>query len=310
MKQLASMAFVLPLLAGAACAAQLAPAQPGADESDAGDAADGAVAGADAAGGDAGVSGCHARPMEWSTPRALTELGPDTYVHPFVRADGTKLLIETGDAGSRSVWVATRDIEAGATTFGAAVPIQLPVRGAGPFLFPASARDNEYFVSRNREVWRELTFSGGNASSLVAAPSSDAGILTAPTISADGTVLIFLSRENGARLRQLEADTSGPFGAKREVFVINATLWDDYAFAVSPDALTLFFTGRNNEIYYVTRPSKDTAFGSGVAPTRVPSLEAAGFHTFVRSVTADGCEIYLSSNRDGLVSRAYVATRL
>lgn len=144
-----------------------------------------------------------------------------------------------------------------------------------------------------------------------------------PSISADGVLLLYgqVGANPGNPFKILWQVTraaparSSPWSTQRdEVFEKpdgGSTLPPDLEWpAMTPDGLGLFYAlAKAPEVWFVERARRaDVFFSMETEPTPIPALAADGFTTRVRSMTADGCELYLTSDRDG-VEDAYVATR-
>lgn len=298
---------------------------------DAGDASDGGgVEGAPST--DAGAPfDCTASAItSWSAPRRLTQLvgasGELHFTEPFVLADGLTLLLTHANGPTREVFRATRSART--------APWGTPTRLVG-FSNPDYAEPYPTAVGPAEVIvaipWAAASLDigalvpeGGAYATLhfgeLQRPDTD----FYPTLSADGTTLLYAefgaSPQNPFRTL-LQAtrgapDPASPWGSTRgvdEAFADGgASLPPDVETpAMTPDARGLFYGDATHEtVHYATRGSIAQPFFSGkAAPITIDALKKAGAATHVRSITADGCEAYLTSDRDG-VPDAYVATRL
>ncbi|MCU1279078.1 MAG: OmpA family protein [bacterium] len=136
----------------------------------------------------------------------------------------------------------------------------------------------------------------------------------APYISADGNVLYFSTRRPAAfgtdpNIYRAEK-TGGAFGAPAFVLGINHSPGYDSMPVPSADETKIFLAsdrgGVGFNIYMATRPSTAVQYGN---PSLVTELNST-FADFPSYLSADGCTIYLSSNRAGAgVLDIYMATR-
>jgi Tol biopolymer transport system component len=135
-----------------------------------------------------------------------------------------------------------------------------------------------------------------------------------PYLVGDGTVLYFASERAGSEsldlYRATRASPTGAFGAPAKVEGLGggAELYP----APSADELTMYFASKRGgsaglDIYVATRASADVPFD---APAPVAEVNSPG-DDHPGSISADGCELYLSSNRTGGAGEhdLYVARR-
>jgi hypothetical protein len=85
-----------------------------------------------------------------------------------------------------------------------------------------------------------------------------------------------------------------------------------FAPVVSPDELTIFFSSNRTgtvgvaDVWTAHRANKTDSFGT---PTNVAELNVAGANQAPTFITADGCSLYLQSDRTGGSTKIYRATR-
>jgi hypothetical protein len=84
------------------------------------------------------------------------------------------------------------------------------------------------------------------------------------------------------------------FNAPELANLAGPTLYDDerlLLFSAFPQG-----AGAHSSLWYATRPSATASFG---APTQVPAVNAGGTDELNPVLSADGCELYFSSTRNG-----------
>lgn len=147
----------------------------------------------------------------------------------------------------------------------------------------------------------------------------------APTVTSDGTTLVYLQvnaprPDNEFRnLRQASRGsaslaskwasqggiTAGPEGGTAMPAGLD---WP----ALTPDGRGLFYTTltASHRVAFATRAVRTASFFDGrTPPVEIDALSSLpSFESHVRSITADGCEVYLTSNRGGVLE-AWYATR-
>lgn len=276
----------------------------------------------DAANGDADktLGVCSGRPItSWKQPRRMTELvgdgGEKGFAHPFVMADGLMLWVDRFAGGKYEVFRAKRTSRN--ASFGVLERVAgLTQESVAPY--PSAARAGEVLVMRagvraDIAIREELADGGWSSAWIDQRPDNEAW----PTISGDGTLAVVLHYEaepparffdvmsvdrarvaNGeawSRLRGLveEQPDGAPALPKGKRIATPA---------LTPDALGLFFN-IDTRVHFVGRPTRDAPFFTAATePVPIQAVDApmtAGTTTSVRSMTADGCELYLTSDRDG-----------
>jgi Tol biopolymer transport system component len=171
--------------------------------------------------------------------------------------------------------------------------------------FPTATADGQtlYFAARGASGPPHLNVAHyvdggyGNVASLTS--TNGPGVDYFPYVRPDGKVLYFASDRSGTSedLYYAKVNDAGS-GAGVAVTELN-TGAHEVAPVISPDDLTLYFSrdvaGSGYEIFVATRKVATDPFGAA-APLAVlnsPSHDLAGF------VTADGCALYLASDRKG-----------
>lgn len=259
----------------------------------------------------------------------MTELvgdgGEKGFAHPFVTADGLTLWVDRAGGGRFEVFRGKRASRS--APFGTLERMRgLEQSNVTPY--PSSARDGEVLVMvagvRADIALRTQQSDGGwTATTIDQRPDNEAW----PTLSGDGTLAVFLYFEAEPPLRFFDV-----------VFVDRARAaegepWSRLAGLVgplpdggsalpkgrrietpglAPDGLGLFYS-IDGRVFYVARPNRTAPFFKAeTQPIAIPALDAetdaTSTTTAVRSQTADGCEVYLTSNRDG-ADDVYVAER-
>jgi hypothetical protein len=122
----------------------------------------------------------------------------------------------------------------------------------------------------------------------------------APYVSANGVVLVFQSDRGGPNQHVWESQVEGgSFGPAFSIAAVNSAQNDEYP-TISADGLTLYFASdRANglgsiDIWVATRASTSSAFGT---PTNASELNTPA-HDYPAWLSADGCRMYLISDRD------------
>lgn len=187
------------------------------------------------------------------------------------------------------------------------------VGGAGGSQSPVLTDDGRtvYFTTgsaSNYDTWsasRNSTVDPFSTPTLVPPPinQNGAGEDSAAWISGDGSTLYFMSNRAGSNNRDIytAVRSNGMFGTPTNLGAVNSAANEDNI-ALSADELQAFVT-RSGKIYYTSRISKMAGFSP---PALVPELNSGS--STVSWVSADGCSVYLNSNRDGGFD-LYVATR-
>lgn len=270
---------------------------------------------------DAPTSPCAAQPMtSWRPPRRMSELAGDGgekgFQDPFVSADGLTLWVDRKAGGKYEVFRATRPSRS--TAFG--VLTRLPALDNPGYLapYPSSNQQGQVLVS-HAGIQSDLAFraelpDGGYTLQLIDQRSDNEA---SPSVSADGTEVVFLHFASDGPQRffflaastRTRTDAKEPWSSLRSLVekgadggaaLPNGTWFDGPA--LTPDALGFFYE-QGGHIYFVTRKARSAPFFTqATQPLMIPALDAADtgdITTRVRSITADGCEMYLTSNRDG-----------
>ena len=265
----------------------------------------------------------------WSPPERLSNLrgsnGEVTFVDPFVSADGLTLLVVNASGAPLRVYRATRSTR-GADWSTAVELVGLSNQTYAP-PYPSSAAPSAEILlaaeGSQTDIFEGLFLDGGwskqRIDSLVR-PDVDMW----PTVSADGLLLVYQQRnanqDNPFRVLfqstrsapNPEAAWSGPTALVSPPFDggPNDVAWSHPA--LTPDGLGLFYSveSRKGVVELAARRTRtESFFADGGAGAEVPAFRSDGYTSYVRSVTADGCEAYLTSDRGGALD-VYVAKRL
>ena len=277
------------------------------------------------------ITGKCMQPLDegWSTPKRLADLrgakGERYFVDPFVTADGLTLFLVNGSGPDLRVYRANRSSRV--APWSTATPLEGFTNPTYAPPYPTSANpDAELIVAGeaiHTDMFELVPGDSGTWTGTVIEALERPDVDLSPTLTADGLMLVY--QEVSAN------DQQNPFRALFEATRATATPgspWDkrglasppydggpgDVAWhhpALTPNGLGLFYAvDGKDDVFFVTRKTRDDDFFSDTATSvTIPSLASAGFTTRVRSVTADGCEMYLTSNREDGVLDAYVATR-
>ncbi len=153
-------------------------------------------------------------------------------------------------------------------------------------------------------VWQIHQSSRGSVGGAWTAPSPLPGISAAgktdeqPFLNANGKRLYFMSNRNGAYRIFVTTNTLGSYSTPALVGPLHPS--EDRFPVLSPDELTLYsasYTGAATGMR-VFKSTRATIGGSFAGPVEQTELNT-GSLTVPTSISADGCEIYLSSNRRG-----------
>ena len=279
---------------------------------------------------DAAPIDCNAMPVTaWTTPVPSTDLvgvAGTPALDPYVLPDGLTILFSAANASGKSrIHVATRasrtDPFSGVAlldgfddaTFGTVDVEQPAAVGLEEIVFAAPPGVEDLWVATRAAASGPVTTRHYTEAFL-----DTSGIEASPTLSADGARMIF-SRggASGGSYSLYEATRLTTSPGSDWVGVSALSSLNDPAYSVacpalSPDGLTLFYASdatapgtTSTTVFVAQRTSVTTAFGSG---TPVAALTAAGKFNCPRSITADGCELYLTTDADGAFS-AHVARR-
>ena len=262
----------------------------------------------------------------WDVPIRLTDVhGVGTSAltfDPYVLPDGLTLLFTAPDsAGLHRIHFAGR-ADRGASFTGGSLLAGLDVDA-----FKSAGLDQPA-ADRLEEVLFTGPMQGGDL--WVGTRASAAGPVTprhyelaalntidaegAPSLSADGKAMVFTRRASGARSKLFEARrddaTPGTDWTTVLELALNDPSFDVGCPALTGDGLTLVFSandggGGSSTAYVAQRPSITSPFGLRLP---VPAL-TGGVTTCPRSISADGCELYFTSDRD-VTSTVYVSRRL
>jgi Tol biopolymer transport system component len=121
-----------------------------------------------------------------------------------------------------------------------------------------------------------------------------------PYVSFSGAVLVFMSDRGGANSHVWESQVEGgAFGPAFSIAAVNSAQNDEYP-VISADGLTIYFASdRANglgsvDIWVATRATTSSEFSP---PTNVTELNTPA-HDYPAWLSADGCRMYLVSDRD------------
>lgn len=264
----------------------------------------------------------------WSAPLPLSGVTgvvkTAAVTDPYVLPNGLALVFAAADAsGKLRPHYVTRASRATPFSGGALIPGFEGTEWSGIDIGqPAAVRVDEMLFTtpiNNGDIW--VATRPGSTGTVLANRYTEPFINTAdtdgsPTITADGERMVF-ARATGGHYELYEAtrlttSPGSPWVGVSALTSINNASYSVACPALSPDGLTLYFTTNAEApgtlattIFVTQRTSRTTAFGT---PTPVPALTMSGKLNCPRSVTGDGCELYLSNNSTGTLS-AYVARR-
>lgn len=296
---------------------------------DASGSGDGSLFPMDDAADDAPLPSCNGAPLTaWQAPTPLGVTGvvtSATVVDPYVLPDGLALLFASADASGKSrLHFATRANRSAPFVSGALIPGFEGADWAAIDVGQPTAVGPDEMVfttpANNGDLW--VATRPGGSGSVTSRRYTETFINTAdvegtPTLTADGERMIFARAGSGTPYGLYEATrlTTTPGSAWIGVSALTSLNNASYSVAcpaLSPDGLTLYFatnseapTSASTQVFVTQRTSRTTAFGTPVA---VPALSVPGKLNCPRSITADGCELYLSNDSTGTF-RAYSAKR-
>lgn len=291
-----------------------------------GDAADGAATSPH----DGGALGPCSRDLSvgWKPPQRLTQLrgggGELGFVDPFVTSDGLTLFVVNASGSPLRIFRATRASRDAEWSAAVALSGVSNETYAPPYLSSAKPSEEVIIAAEGSQTDIFEVLPSGDGWSKEKIPSlfrPDVDLW--PTLSADGLVVVYeevnANKDNPFRaLFQASRSAPSPSADWSEPKGLASPPYDggpgDVAWshpALTPDALGLFYSvdTERGAVRVAQRKTREDAFFSATqSGTLVPSLGSDGYTTRVRSVTADGCEAYLTSDRDGVLD-SYVATR-
>lgn len=320
------------LAVAAACSTAYAPADEVTtprDDAQAPDATD-ATGSADASDAATATGPCTAPLTDgWSAPVRLADLrGAATeryFVDPFVTSDGLTLLLVNGVGAPLKIYRATRPSRDAAWSTatelsGYTGPTDIPI-------YPTTAAPNDEIVIAALSSLADihtLTRDEGSSSWTpdVITPLTRPELDLFPTVTADGLMLVY---------EQMNANPNNPFRVLLQT--LRSKAGDEWGLpealasppydggaasvdwrypALTPNGLGLFYSVATEPdmVYLASRKTRQEQFfqQGSAAGVPIPALVVKGYTTRVRSITEDGCEMYLTSDRDGVLD-AYVAKR-
>lgn len=256
----------------------------------------------------------------FDAPRQLDNVSSKVRDQGAVLADELTLYLGSDRDGTSGIFVATR---ASATDkFGAPTPLKMlnasgsvsgPTLTADGLTLYYSKLDNsqgEIYVTARAKKTDEFP-----AGAPVAGINSTVDDLD-PHILRDGSALYFDSVRNKTSLHLWMATrgNSGAFNAPQELTALNTDKVDGHPI-VSADGLAIYWSSTRSDtgnktdtdVWMATRPTTTASF---VTPTRVAELSSTSNES-PSWLSADGCEIYLQSDRAGTLGAQdiWVATR-
>jgi hypothetical protein len=227
-----------------------------------------------------------------------------------VQANATTLFLSTDRAGTTDIYTSTR--AAATDAWGAPTPVTALATASletSPYLTAdgltmlyayspiGSVNADIYFSTRTTTT---AAFPAGTPIAAVNSAEDDGDV----TITGDGALMYFASSRAGTGGYDLYQSTRGlnGYGAPVLLAPINTTVYDAHP-RVTADGLRLYYSSMRTDggalagadIWTATRASTTVAFDS---PTRVTELNTASNES-PTWISADGCEIYLQSNRAG-----------
>jgi WD40-like Beta Propeller Repeat len=247
---------------------------------------------------------------------ALSSSGSDR--DPWISADGLRLYFarNPGSQGMSDIYLATRSAGQSFTT--ASAVVNLDRSDADESRAALSGDEKALVLSSNRptgassqrfEVYittrPALTVDFGSPSAndpRVAMLNADAANHFDPFLTADGLKL-YLAPTSGPMGRQeirraTRATSTANFGDSSPVTELNGMTSSSDP-ALSLDERIIVFSGKmgnqSTDLYYATRASATAAFGS---PKPVPMVNS-GSNDGDPMLSADGCELYFASERNG-----------
>lgn len=244
-------------------------------------------------------------------PRKLAELGDGAHANPSISADGLTLYFEN----LQDVFASTRTARDGAWTTPARVDALASEAREGRFSTSGDGRFGALVSARggNQDLW---TTERPTATAPFATPAQ-ALVMSLrttraeldPELTHDGTRIYYAPFGNTAQSIDLaERTAGGTFAFVRELaeLQISTAVADP---ALSPDETVIAFssgaTSAENELYFAVRADRDATFGT---PRPIPTVNRApNINDGDIDLSADGCEIYFMSDRDGAAA-IYVAT--
>jgi hypothetical protein len=213
-----------------------------------------------------------------------------------------------GATGAYDLWTATRATPADAWTDAAAlggfdtaaIEVGAYLTGNQKKMFYAVGSPAEIYLATRASAM--VGFSSGAPVDAVNDSTYDDGDVS---VTADGGLMYFASNRNTANGYDIYVSVrsgNDDYGDPEPVTEVNTTVQDAHP-RISPDGLTLYWSSMRtdggaeggNDIWMATRASVDDDF-SGV--TRVDALSTASNES-PTWVSADGCAVYLQSNRTG-----------
>jgi len=258
---------------------------------------------------DASKPTCNATPATgFGAPARMTNLkgvtGADTNDSPFVFPDGLTLYFTGLDTlGRKHLHVVKRPDRASDFGTGALVDITdvggvLRSRDVADTV--GHGVDEIFFGGTGNDLWTAKRSGGAGpfAAVRMGLPVDTSDNEVTPTITEDGLRLIF-GRIAPTTLSYHLYEATRPS--------VSATSWTDASQitgltgltqtcpTISTDGLTLYYAVATSttasEVYFTQRTSLSGAFGT---PTKIPILSPTGALDCPRSITADGCELYMS----------------
>jgi Tol biopolymer transport system component len=215
----------------------------------------------------------------------------------------------TGGLGNFDLWGASRASSAG--TFGTATNLAALNSAAADYRPTLTADGLTIFFDSNRGSPDTHYHIYVATRADVAADFGTPSLLTAinqantddqsPNVSADGTVLYFMSNRGGTTgfdlYRATRANTGVPFGTPTAVAELNSTSNDEDP-TLSADGLTIFFDSDRSggqgrlDLWTATRATTSDGFGTPVLLTQLntPNID------WVTWLSADGCQLYGGNN--------------
>lgn len=276
---------------------------------------------------DAAPPSCNAAaPTAWSTPTALTEVTgvakTEPAVDPYVLPNGLALVFAApGPSGKLRPHFVTRANRGVPFSGGAQIAGFDGAEWDGVDIGQPTAVSVEEMLFTTPinmgDLWVATAASGTIASKRYGETFINTGDFEGmPTLTADRERMIFARAVSGHyelfEATRLSTAPGTPWVGVSPLTSINNASYSVACPALSPDGLTLYFTSNaeapgtlQTTIFVTQRTSRTTAFGT---PTAVPALSAPGKLNCPRSITADGCELYLSNDSSGK-TQAYAARR-
>ncbi len=248
----------------------------------------------------------------FSTPVPLTALnGPTDEMAARLSPDELTVMFGRTDAtsGKWDIFQATRSAKSG--TFGAPEVVG-PLNTIYNDIWPTTTPDGKTLfltTDRDNNVYGIWTSHRGAVGDDWATPTQVTSLAMAvfdPYVANDHSLYVHI----GGVIQHVAIAADGTLGMPAPVIGgVNDPMNPSVTPIVTPDELHIYFgrqLGTNYDIYEASRSTTNDGFG---VATPVPGLANATYNELPSWISADGCELYLSTNQGVTKSDLYVATR-